>query len=184
MLTIEEYTARFGAKRLAAGRIACWGSAASNLPPGVRLIKEGLLQFTPESADCWAGPWDGGYAQFHLKDHSQETVGGGPNKGKLRLPIAEIERAERRAKEERKAIYAPNNNVRAPRHAWGEPSEYMGYPSVEFPVRLWMAGNDDTSYSKCYRNEKEALQELDLFIANEPLDFHDVVQGFNFIFTN
>jgi len=167
MLTVEEYTAQFG---------KCWG-LSKTLMPGVRLIKEGLLLFTPGSAACWGGPWEGGYAQFHIKDHSQETVTHGPNKGKLRLPIAKIEWEEHQAKEKRRAAF------------WGRSSglsisERMGYPSVEFPVRLWMAGNDDTSYSKCYRNEENALTELALFIGNEPLDFHEVVHGFSFIFTN
>jgi hypothetical protein len=47
-----------------------------------------------------------------------------------------------------------------------------------------MAGNDDTSYSKFYTSEDEAQEELNLFIGNQPLDFHDVVQDFDFVFTN
>src|SRR5271155_5417262 len=109
MLTVEEYTAQFG---------KCWG-LSKTLMPGVRLIKEGLLLFTPGSAACWGGPWEGGYAQFHIKDHSQETVTHGPNKGKLRLPIAKIE----------KEVYMRETNLRPPRHAWtSNLSEDMGYP--------------------------------------------------------
>jgi len=56
--------------------------------------------------------------------------------------------------------------------------------TIEKPIRLWLLGTDDTSYSKFYSNKEETLFELALFIENEPLKFKEVINDFDFVFTN
>ena len=130
-----------------------------------------MLHFTPDSAACWGGPFEGGYAQFHICDYTDAVVTGGSDKGARwldHLAQAEKNRAEAAARD----IFNRK-----------EASRYPECPSWEFPIKFYMVGNDDTSYSKCYSDEMEALNELELFRGNEPLDFHEVVQV-GFIFTN
>jgi hypothetical protein len=128
----------------------------SGLYPGIRDICEGMLQFTEDSAACWGGPFDGNFAYFSMQDYTKATMPYGKNKGENLLLVWSKTRVE-------------NKKEGA---------------SMDNPIRLYMSGNDDTSYSKFYASENEAKKELNLFIGNQPLDFHDVVQDFNFLFTN
>jgi hypothetical protein len=118
------------------------------------VIREGFLEFTKESAIHFAPPFQGKYARFVLRDYSNAIFSSGPNKGKKVLEIwSEIDTAS------------------------------QGIASLNKPINLWLVGADDSSWAKNYSSEKEALNELELFIVNEPLDFHEVID-FGFIFTN
>jgi hypothetical protein len=173
MLTIEEYKEKFPNEK-------CWGHTL--IQPGVRFIKEGLLQFTESSAKGWAGPFEGSYAQFHCKDYSNAIVLSGPNKGQNWLQhLAKHKEAKAEITKRSNLYYGKDRHK--DRHV-RKVLPYSEDPSIKYPIKLWMAGNDDTSYSKCYKTEQDFLNELELFIANEPLDFKQVIEGFNFIFTN
>lgn len=161
MLTIEEFKNKYPGK-------FCWGSFKEGIYPGTELILEGLLQFTADSAFNWAGPLHDNYAQFVLTNWTNAKYSAGANKGKRVLEVWDQGERERKAQALRR----------------GE--EYRRYddrPSLEFPIKLWIIGNDDTSYSKFYTSEKEAMDEFNLFMANEPLDFK-IIWDFGFIFTN
>ena len=161
MLTLEQY-------KLVYPNAKCWApfDGQWNRDRQIRLIMEGMLQFTKETACCWAGPFEGNYAHFVLNDYTHATHPIFPKRKMLDV-YAEQER-DRKEKALRQ----------------GKPyNKYDEYPSHEFPIKLYVCGNDDTSYSKCYASEKEALDELELFIGNEPLDFHEMID-FGFIFTN
>jgi hypothetical protein len=161
MLTIEEFKNKYPGE-------FCWGSFKEGIYPGTELVLEGLLQFTEDSAYHWAGPLHDGYAQFVLTDWTNAKFSAGPNKGKNVLRVWANNEADRKAKALRRGEeYRP----------------YDDQPTLTHPVRLWMMGNDDTSYSKFYTSVQEAMDEITLFIANEPLEFK-VVWDFNFIFTN
>jgi hypothetical protein len=169
MLTIEEYRKKYPNEK-------CWGSFAEDYKQyqGPRVILEGLLQFD-ETACCWGGPFEGNYAQFCLKDYTEAIHPLSRRKGhtpKKWLDVLADAEKERKAKAER-SIFPEKQNFR----------EYPEDPSWEFPIKITMYGNDDTSYSKCYKSEQEALEELNLFIGNQPLNFHQVID-FGFIFTN
>lgn len=165
MLTIKEYTEKFG---------KCWGDFEDSFSKrNVVILSQGLLSFTKETAYNWAGPFDGGYAQFVLSDHSNELKLPYLYKNlgidcKLRLEADQqffaIEKAK--ALKTKKEFKIPND-----------------IPTIDKPIRLWILGNDDTSYSKFYKTKEEALEELNLFIANEPLEF-SIVYDFGFVFTN
>jgi hypothetical protein len=106
VLTLEEYKTQFpNAKN--------WGSWANLMQPGVRLIVEGMLLFTPETAPCWGGPFEGGYAQFIIRDYTNATVIGGPN-------------IKRKAAADRN-IFGLNSFTK-----------YKEDPSLEFPIKLSM----------------------------------------------
>lgn len=155
MLTIEEHTRKFGKN---------WGDFKESFDRrGVLTLSQGLLLFTEESHHCWAGSFPGNYAQFVLTDHSKEIF-----REKLRLEEQQkIFQIEKEKALKNNVLYTIPNDV----------------PTIEKPIRLWIMGNDDTSYSKFYSNSEEALEELNFFIANEPLEF-EIVFDFGFVFTN
>ena len=61
MLSIEEFKNKYPGA-------FCYGSFNQDNYHGSRFIMEGLLRFTEESAGRWAGPFEGGHAQFILRD--------------------------------------------------------------------------------------------------------------------
>lgn len=148
-----------------------WG--AENGEP--RVISEGYLEFTAETANVWAGPFPGNHCRFVLKDWTNATKQWGPDKGKSLLQLYQNGRDAEKAKIAR-GYYEHHKNE--------TPYSFFDCPSFEKPIALVMYGNDDTSYTKFYPSEKEALDELSLFIENEPLNAEDVVHKFGFIFTN
>jgi hypothetical protein len=161
MLTIEEFKNKYPGE-------FCWGSFKNTIHPGTEVILEGLLQFTPETAHMWAGPLHDSHAQFVLTDWTNSKFSAGKDKGKRVLEVWA------KGEEERKAKALRRNEAYVP---------YNDQPTLTHPIKLWIIGNDDTSYSKFYKTEQEALEEIYLFIAAEPLDFK-VIWDFGFIFTN
>lgn len=162
MLTIAQYKEKFPQEYC----------KYSNCPYGELLISEGYLQFTQETAYNWAGPFEGNYAFFTLKDYTDAIQSYGVNKGKKYLDVLAAAEKAREDQTERN-FYHRKPVIKHPED-----------PSWEFPIKLRMTGNDDTSYSKCYHTKEKALEELNLFIATQPLDFFQIVDDFNFIFTN
>lgn len=123
--------------------------------PGTITLRAGFLQFTKETAHNWAGPFEGGYAAFHLVDWTNATYQYSkftPKKNGIKV-----------------LDYISKSN---------DP-----HPTFEFPIELKMYGNDDTSYAKYYKTQEEALAELQLFEDNQPLDFK-IIKDFKFYFTN
>lgn len=162
MLTIEEFKLKYPGK-------FCWENIGKvNIFSGIKLIMEGLIQFTPETASSWGGPLYDNYAQFVLNDWLEATFLAGPDKGKKVLEIWDLANKDKKAKCIRRGIEYIKNAER---------------PTLDKPIKLWMFGNDDTSYSKFYSSVEDAVNEINLFIANEPLDFN-IVYDFGFIFTN
>jgi hypothetical protein len=163
MLTIEQFKAKYPEEK-------CWGSfkeVSSYI--GYRFVTEGFLQFTKETACHWAGPFEGGHAQFVLRDYTNSIFTSGRDKGKRVLETWAQGNKERKEKATRRGEHY---------------SVYNDRPTLELPVELKMYGNDDTSYAKFYKTEQEALDELQLFITNQPLEFFEVIDDFKFYFTN
>jgi hypothetical protein len=61
---------------------------------------------------------------------------------------------------------------------------YEARPTKEKSIVFWLIGVGSQGYTKTYSSAKEALEELELFSANEPLDFESLVKDFQFYFTN
>lgn len=169
MLTLEDFKKKYP-------KAFCWDSFISDrYNPGMRFIKEGLLQFTEETACMWAGPFEGGHAHFVIKDYTNAIHSAGRHKGRRLLEVWHEHDLEIQTKIDRGYyIYNPKEH---PYFCKGEDA------SLEYPIKFYMCGNDDTSYSKFYATEQEALEELELFIASEPLDFK-IIWDFKFAFTN
>jgi hypothetical protein len=60
-------------------------------------------------------------------------------------------------------------------------AETMGFPHVENPIRVYLAGNDDCSYSRVFPTvdaAKEALQQI------IEIPMWETLESFGFVFTN
>lgn len=169
MLTLEEYRKLHPEVKYL---VETWAGQYEGEP---RVISEGFLQFTEETAHLWAGPFPGNCCRFVLKDWTHAVKSWGKDKGKNILQMYKEGREEVQAKIER-GYYEYNPKE--------YPYSFNDCPSFEKPIALVMYGNDDTSYTKFYASETEALEELNLFSENEPLNAEDVVFNFGFIFTN
>ncbi len=135
-----------------------------------RLVEGGLLQFTADSACCWGGPWPGGFAVYKLMDFRETRYMTG-----YRLPKAR----KRTGREPEPPLLTTKGDEWEKKY--GAPAAFV---TTAKPIELKMYGNDDTSWAKYYATVEDAEAELALFKATQPLDFHEVVQGFGFVFTN
>lgn len=175
MLTIDEYKKLFPNENV-------WTSRDPNrirTQYESRIVIEGMLQFTPESAPCWGGPFEGGYAYCSILDWSQTLYGmrKGPFYNKNYLEVWE-QKAKESFERRKRSIFA----TRVQKEAVYDPEAQRLCPQL--PFVLGICGDDDTSYSKYFASEIEAMDELMLFANNEPLVFTEVVHDFKFTFTN
>ena len=183
-MNINEYLTQYPNERV-------WPSRAGE--PGV--IAEGMLQFD-ETAAHFAGPFAGGYAYYRLAD-MRDMPGWAPL-----VSVAEHRQQNR---------FSPHCLPWRLRTQYGKPAESeehlqkrlalltakerkewdarvkdfaLDMPTVEFPFALKLAGNDDSSYTKFYPTLEAARAELDLFLADQPLNFDLYVAENGFVFTN
>lgn len=137
------------------------------------ILSEGFLEFTNESALNWGGPFPGNHARYVLCDYSSAMFLNGKHKGKRKLDVWDARREEA---------------IRKYKSGFHPECKWVIHPidcaSNKSPIRLWLLGNDDSSYSKFYSAKQIAIDELNLFIANEPCDYNEIIKNFNFIFTN
>lgn len=70
-------------------------------------------------------------------------------------------------------------------------AEELGYCTTEKPYKIWLLGNDDTSYSCFFASLEEAEDYWDLFMYMQPISVYaDVVYSWNehdltsWVFTN
>lgn len=152
--------------------------------PGV--IRSGVIQFTPETACAWGGPFEGGVAGYVLMDTRLWNPKG------YRPPFVESQQKALtliqgwiagRPRAEDKALYLE----------WLSRAEdgdadvvhlVTEYGTAEHPYRIWMFGNDDTSYSRWFATQEEAEDFVALMEAAEPLDFVTDFLPFGWTFTN
>jgi len=137
-------------------------------------IAEGMLLFDNDSASSWGGPFPGNFAFFKLFDCSK--IGGFKNL------LNESEQVAR-------FICNYNKNSRRKLDHLNKEYEVLinqaknEYPTIEKPYRLYMSGNDDTSYSKNFSSKDEGLEFVSILEALQPLNlFKDIMP--NFAFTN
>ena len=122
---------------------------------GERFICAGLLQFTEDTADCWGGPFPGGYAAYRLVDDSATYL------------------------HDSDVLMTTRNDLWFVQH----PHAIVDLPTTALPVELHVFGTDDSSWSKFYPTVEVALEELQIFQVAQPLDFHEFID-FGFVFTN
>ncbi len=161
-MTFEEYVRQYGPYS-SWGDFSTWAVDDPVHMPGQHVIEAGMLQFTEDTADRWAGPFPGGFALFVLSDHTNSP----------RLVSMAALHADEEARA-RKAAYYKREYHRNP----------VEHPTDEKPVRLWLLGNDDTSYSKFYATAEEGRAELALLLACQPLKFNEMTSLDGMVFTN
>jgi len=165
MLTLAQYKIKYPNETYLVGSFASHGIG--------RIISEGFLEFTEDTAPCWGGPFSGNHARFVISDYTNLVFESGPNLGKRKLDVWD-ENFKELVRKFESGFHPELDYVTYPREV----------PTNRKPIMFKMLGNDDSSYSKFYSKESKALEELNLFIGNEPCDFHEVIDGFDFIFTN
>jgi len=62
-----------------------------------------------------------------------------------------------------------------------DPSTFDGFQSKQFPIRVYLAGMDDFSYSKTFTNKTDAIKCLESFIQS-PID--ETLDSLGFVFSN
>lgn len=123
------------------------------------LIREGMLQFTEETACVWGGPYPGGYAHFVIRDYSRYPFWKDP---KITLPEANSFYYKEKLRK------LQNCTTKKEREKYQFTIDTV---TAEFPISFRLSGNDDTSYSRFFATTKEALEELELLLACQPIDF-------------
>ncbi len=151
--------------------------ATNNYYQGLVLVRSGFLQFTPETASSWGGPFKGDYAIFLIRDWTNAhftLTKFNKNKEGGRKAIEVWSEGEKDFKRKVEAGYYKHFNIAAYR---------CERPTVDYPIEIKLYGNDDTSWSKFYKTLQEAEDEFSLFEINQPLEYR-IVYDFNFVFTN
>jgi len=134
------------------------------------LLSCGMLQFSPESAPYLGGPFPGGCAVFTLKDTRKIRV---PRRGKDGLYL----------KGRTWSLAASGSHAAGqhPNEPWAQPGQSA---SMQFPIKLYIAGNDDDSWSHYYASRWEARKALQRLENQQPLDLHSHLLDYGFIYTN
>jgi len=147
------------------------------------IIDCGMLEFTPETAHNWAGPYPGNCSDWWLEDYRLHRW--------YKQPFG-TRQANYERQQEQWEKYAAKAKTKRDRKRWEKllknltvdnTEDNYSHPTDETPIALRLHGNDDTSYTKFYPTVEAARKDLDLFLACEPLDFQDVKDA-GFGFTN
>lgn len=180
-MTIDEYQIKFPEQQVWRG---------DNYTPR---IAEGMILFDEDSACNLAGPFEGNYAYFTLTDyrtapgwnlHTEEwhqarnryCVYHLPYKNRPRNPAENEDQLQRRL----------DKLTEKERRAWQVSVDgfHITCPTVEKPVALFIAGNDDSTYTRYFVNVEEGQEALDLLLAIQPLSWNEAIAYNGFVFTN
>jgi hypothetical protein len=131
-----------------------------------------MLEFYPDDAAMWAGPFNEKYAFLSIDDcrvtWSLDT-------------LAELRAGEEKELAKRKREAANHGCKRErKRLARYEFHWHLVQPSVERPIRVYICGNDDSSYSAFFPTLEEAREHVDLLIACQPLTREDIIHTYKF----
>lgn len=131
-------------------------------------IVAGMLEFTEETKHFWAGPFCEKYAFYRLTDESESNH------------IKHYTDANRK---DAALEYIKKNKIRESEidrvinHFMNEGT------TVDRPYRLYMCGNDDASYTRCFATKSEALDFINLMEGCQPLNANIDIYPL-FAFTN
>jgi hypothetical protein len=132
-------------------------------------ISDGMLRFDAESACIWGGPFPGNFAYYVFTDERD-------NKHIFNEELQVKNFFDNLNKHSKRKIGVGHDEYEVTLcHAINE------YPTIEKPFRLYMAGNDDASYSKNFSSKEEGLEFIALCESCQPLNaFRDIQQYFAF----
>lgn len=162
-------------------------------PSEAERFQSGMIRFTEETASSWGGPCPGGFALYHFEDmrktsrwKRENTV---PTKRAFELAI------ERLKWELEKLEFMSHRFQRSARKQLREDlrrlqrmdvlalHSFLEWTTEEYPFRLYMRGNDDTSYTRFFKTEEEGLELIELLEVSSPIDFNEFLE-FGFFFSN
>lgn len=153
-------------------------------------IQEKMILFDDNAANYLAGPFQGNYAYAAVIDDSKRLLLSETRERRrirlspVYLPLRLFRQFREPAKNEthlqKRLAKLSNKELKI----WEERvSQPLAIPTKEKPFSLFIAGNDDASWTKFYPSEEEAIQELDFFEANQPVSW-DAIKENGFVFTN
>jgi hypothetical protein len=134
-------------------------------------ITDGMLHFDEESARIWAGPFPGNFAYYVFTDERDNK-----HISNEELQVKKVfDNFQKHSKKKINIDHDKHEIILC--HAINE------YPTIEKPFRLYMAGNDDSSYSKNFASKEEGLEFISICEACQPLNAFRDIQPY-FAFTN
>lgn len=144
-----------------------------------RHLPHGVFAFTSGSSHNWSGPFPGHTAFWVI----QRSVGCPPASQILTEVTNKLTHLVEKGKLRYRAGHAADllkieSGDHTPLH------QHSGWGTLEYPFRIWVMGNDDTSYSKWFRSLEEAKDMVKLLESNEPLDFTTDFMSLGWTFTN
>lgn len=175
-MRLRDYIERFGPHPFLSER--------ETIHNGAKVLYRGMLQFD-ETASSWAEPFPGGYAYCIVLDYRTARAG---NESYCRA----LDRAlELDIRELKKQILLPKKE-RRPRWQNYSTDQLEGFldnfpmenATSRYPIRIWVMGTDNTSYSKFVPSEEEALDEVALMEACQPLNMRKDIHESDYISTN
>lgn len=131
-----------------------------------------MLEFYPDDASMWAGPFQEKYAFLSIEEAG---LWGLPLK-----TLADIREEEERVLAAKKRKFANagkriRKQLESYRFHWHEHQA-----SLEKSIRVYVCGNDDVSYSKFFETVEEAKEFVNTLIACQPLTRRDITDEFVF----
>lgn len=181
----------------------------AKIPMPVSLPSENaeFLEFTPDSADNWGGPFE-----LNGRQGCGVTVQHDTKKRSPKIDIYDYSywNCSPKIREELNAIAKENDQPNGDylfAHVWNKKDKkdyflklniaeqitivksYLSWHGKEYmeglrPFKLYLFGNDDCSYSKWFDTAAEMEEELNYLRMMQPLDFNKDIKERNYIFTN
>jgi hypothetical protein len=153
-----------------------------------------MLQFDEETACNLAGPFEGNYAYVSITDYRTLKLG-------WKIPTeAEYQQRHRFSQYHLPYRNRPSNPAtteaqlqqrlkaltEAEQRQWQRNVDKLTieFPTQENPVALYVAGNDDSTYTKFFPTIEAAQEELDLLLAVQPVNMQRDLTDNGFVFTN
>lgn len=182
-MEISEYTKAFPDEHV-------WRVKASN----IGLLKEVMLQFEEKSSHSLAGPFQGGFAYVRVTNTKLIPSYGLKSLESLKLLWRYSTRHFNETKvtfkgpaKDEQHLQRRLQSLKEPAlKAWNASVEKFQpeCPTKESPVEVFVAGNDDASWSKFFATEEEGLEELTYLLGQQPIDITRDIYNRGYVFTN
>lgn len=157
--TIEEYN------RLTRNK---YQSYLNDLSSSENIIKCGMLEWDKDSAWRWSGPFPLDTVFFKIRDYRIKTKYDKPLKNESDLLIYIENNIKKYNYITNKEFYLKENLALT--------------PTIENPIKFYICGNDDCSYTVVFPNVRSALNALE-YIEELPL-FEVLFDEYGFMFSN
>lgn len=184
-MNINEYNTLYPNERV-------WRARLTKADGTSAVLCDGMLQFDEDSACNLAGPFEGNYAYFAIQD--RRNVAGwtllteAQERQRIRfarwmLPFGKYGDDAQSEEHLQRRLEALSERERK---EWQrKQTEYtLDVATVEKPFALFIAGNDDSTWTKFFLTEQAAREELALLEAVQPLSWHEAIYNNGFVFTN